>query len=296
MSYILDALRKSEQQRTRGAAPSLLVVPVTDAPQRRTFSLWYGVLAAILVIAGIGIGMMRPWQTDVPPQSVIAAKPQAAPARNGTAASPGPATETSGKDAPQAAVVPATSAASVAAPAGTTWVGDTGKTVLPAQAEGTPKTTPAASGIDAAKGPPTPPSEPAKLQGLPSRGETASATQIAGAKAAPATKEAEPAAGAGGKAVAGSVEKSAPAKPIDAAQERAPVTFAELPLAVQQEMPKVTVQFHLYSGNPKDRLAGINDRMLREGDTIAPGLVLEQITSDGMVLTFKGHRFLRGAR
>ena len=279
MSYILDALRKSEQQRTRGAAPSLLVVPVTDAPQRRTFSLWYGVLAAILVIAGIGIGMLRPWQADVPAQPVIAAKPQAAPARNGTAASPGPATETSGKDAPQAAVVPATSAASVAASAGTTWVGDTGKTVLPAQAEGTP-----------------PPSEPAKLQGLPSRGETASATQIAGAKAAPATKEAEPAAGAGGKAVAGSVEKSAPAKPIDAAQERAPVTFSELPLAVQQEMPKVTVQFHLYSGNPKDRLAGINDRMLREGDTIAPGLVLEQITSDGMVLTFKGHRFLRGAR
>ena len=48
--------------------------------------------------------------------------------------------------------------------------------------------------------------------------------------------------------------------------------------------------------NPKDRLVGINDRMLREGDSVEPGLVLEQITPDGMILSYKGYRFLHGSR
>ena len=43
-------------------------------------------------------------------------------------------------------------------------------------------------------------------------------------------------------------------------------------------------------------MVGINNRMLHEGDTVEPGLVLEQITPEGMVLSFKGYRFVRGAR
>jgi general secretion pathway protein B len=52
----------------------------------------------------------------------------------------------------------------------------------------------------------------------------------------------------------------------------------------------------VYSGKPKDRLVGINDRMLREGASLGPDLVLEQITPDGMVLSYKGYRFLQGTR
>jgi general secretion pathway protein B len=58
----------------------------------------------------------------------------------------------------------------------------------------------------------------------------------------------------------------------------------------------LSVLFHIYSANPKDRMVGINDRELREGDSVEPGLVLEQITADGMILTYKGYRFLRGSR
>ncbi len=74
------------------------------------------------------------------------------------------------------------------------------------------------------------------------------------------------------------------------------MTLAELPPSIQQELPKLAILFHLYSGNPRDRLVGINDRMLREGDAVEPGLVLEQITPDGMILTYKGYRFQRGSR
>jgi len=74
------------------------------------------------------------------------------------------------------------------------------------------------------------------------------------------------------------------------------MTFAELPLSVQQDIPKLSILFHLYSGNPKDRLVGINNRTLREGDSVEPGLVLEQIIPDGMILNYKGYRFLRDPR
>lgn len=48
--------------------------------------------------------------------------------------------------------------------------------------------------------------------------------------------------------------------------------------------------------NPRNRLVDINDRLLREGMTVAPGLTLEQITPDGMIFSYKGYRFSRRAQ
>ena len=58
----------------------------------------------------------------------------------------------------------------------------------------------------------------------------------------------------------------------------------------------MTISFHAYSANPRDRLVGINNRMLREGDDVAPGLKLEQITPEGMLLGYKGYSFRRGVK
>jgi general secretion pathway protein B len=69
-----------------------------------------------------------------------------------------------------------------------------------------------------------------------------------------------------------------------------------LPLALQQELPPLTISVHAYSGRPGDRLVGINNRMLREGDSVAPGLKLEQITPEGMVFGYKGYSFRRGVK
>ena len=72
--------------------------------------------------------------------------------------------------------------------------------------------------------------------------------------------------------------------------------MAELPPAIQQEIPAMTIQLHAYSSNPTERLVSINSRMLREGGSLAPGIRLEQITPDGMIFSYKGYRFQRGAR
>jgi len=67
MSYILEALKKSDQQRQRGAAPTLQAAQITVAAPKRPLFIYYGLLAAVLLGAGIMIGWLRPWQPELPP-------------------------------------------------------------------------------------------------------------------------------------------------------------------------------------------------------------------------------------
>jgi len=76
MSYILEALKKSDQQRQRGATPTLQVAQVTVAAPKRPMFIYYGLLAAVLLVTGIMIGWLRPWQTEQPP---VETEPMATP-------------------------------------------------------------------------------------------------------------------------------------------------------------------------------------------------------------------------
>ncbi len=212
MSYILEALRKSDQQRQRGVAPTLLTAQATVAAARQPAFWLYGLLAAVLLGAGITIGWLRPWQ-------------QAAPSR----------------------------AESVAA----------------RPLESTPRQ-------------PAPALVPAKPQ-LPARAKPKTDGTRRDANAAVPTKTAAP-------------EQPVGTAAADAAPAQTVISMAELPLSVQQELPAMTISVHAYSGNPRDRLVGINNRMLREGEYVVPGLKLEQITPDGMIFGYKGYSFRRGVK
>lgn len=74
------------------------------------------------------------------------------------------------------------------------------------------------------------------------------------------------------------------------AQERIP-HYRELPYEVQQIVEGVKYSVHLYSPNPERRLVKINGIVRREGSEVAPGLVLEQVTPDGAVFTYREYRF-----
>lgn len=67
MSYILEALRKSDQMRQRGATPSLQASQVTATAPKRPYFIYYSLFAAALLGAGVMIGWLRPLQTDQPP-------------------------------------------------------------------------------------------------------------------------------------------------------------------------------------------------------------------------------------
>ena len=245
MSYILDALRRSDQQRQRGAVPTLLSAQAaTVAPKQPAFLL-YGLLAAVLVSAGIAIGWLSPWQPEhtAPATEPIAAKPPESGPRQTALAPPPALPEMAGKPDRQLPVQKSTSAVQPA----------------PARAA-TKRDTPARAETD-----------------TPGTPRVAVAAVPKGA----ATLMPEQAVGKG---------------PTDAAQDQRVMTMSELPLSIQQEMPAMSVSIHAYSGQPQNRLVGINDRMLHEGDYVASGLRLEQITPDGMIFTYRGYRFSRGVR
>lgn len=217
MSYILEALKKSDQQRQRSAAPTLPAATVTVVATKQP--VYYGLLAAVLLGGGIVIGLLRPWQPahespEIAAKSPVQASQQVAPA---------PLYRTTGKTAQES---PKMNSVSIAAPA----------VRIAAQPD-----TPAP--VSAAK---------------------------PGAVAPAPIKE----------------------KPADAAPRA--MSMAELPLPIQQEIPAMTIQFHAYSSKPANRLVGVNSLMLHEGESLTPGLKLEQITPEGMIFSYKGYRFLHG--
>ena len=72
------------------------------------------------------------------------------------------------------------------------------------------------------------------------------------------------------------------------------MNYYDLPIAIQQAIPRRTISVHAYSPKQQERVVMINSRMMREGQDLMPGLRLEQITPDGMIFSFSGYRFRRG--
>lgn len=68
-------------------------------------------------------------------------------------------------------------------------------------------------------------------------------------------------------------------------------TLRDLPPQVQREIPPLVIGGYLYSPNPADRSVLVNNRLRHEGDEIEPGLTLEALRPDGMVLNYRGHRY-----
>lgn len=79
--------------------------------------------------------------------------------------------------------------------------------------------------------------------------------------------------------------------PPKAAEEPPISDMRDLPLSVQREIPELTIGGYIYSGAPADRSVLINQHLLREGDQISPGLTLEGIRPNGIVLDYRGLRF-----
>lgn len=106
------------------------------------------------------------------------------------------------------------------------------------------------------------------------------------AKPVEAATEVPPAKAKTAKAAAA---KKAPSPP---AAEPAPVlALRDLPDAIQRQIPPLKVGGYIYSSNKAERSVLINDRLLGEGDEAAPGLVLERMQPDGMIMRYQGYQY-----
>ncbi|HEY6940329.1 general secretion pathway protein GspB, partial [Dokdonella sp.] len=130
--------------------------------------------------------------------------------------------------------------------------------------------------------PPAPaqPTRDAKAPATPDA-KPAEAPKPVAPNAAPATPDAKAGANA-------SAPKAAPAQP----RQPALPTVWELPYGTRKELPDLKLTMHVFSDAPAERFIVVEGERHVEGDDLGNGVVLREIRADGMVLDFKGQRFL----
>ncbi len=67
--------------------------------------------------------------------------------------------------------------------------------------------------------------------------------------------------------------------------------LSELPSTVRSGLPGFSITAFLYSESPSGRMARINERMMREGQELEPGIRIEEIVPDGVIMSYKKFRF-----
>lgn len=65
----------------------------------------------------------------------------------------------------------------------------------------------------------------------------------------------------------------------------------QLPESLQREIPKVTFGGYIYSPTPGESLLLVDKMLRREGEEVAPGLVLERLTAKAAVMNYRGTRY-----
>jgi general secretion pathway protein B len=81
-----------------------------------------------------------------------------------------------------------------------------------------------------------------------------------------------------------------PAVPVQAAP--APAGANDMPLALQRELPPLSVAGFIRDEGSSSMVI-VNDRLVREGEEVAPGVKLEKISGDNLLFSYKGYRFKR---
>ena len=266
MSFILDALRKSEHERQRQTGPALVEVPVA-APKPRT-NTWATAAIALLVVNLVAIGVLLIVRSgNAPPDAPAAQAPPtspapiaaAAPAVPGPtpAATPqGPAAQTPARTAAPAVPPPMLRPAEPVAPA----------TRNPLERE-VAGYTPGME-YEAAAGAAAPPPGPPAVVAEPRRGGTVVYESLPDA---------------------GTMTPAGPARPPGSPSRNMPTADE---VAASSGLPELRLELHVYSTRPPERFVFINSAKYREGDTTPEGAAVEEITPEGVVMSARGNRFL----
>jgi general secretion pathway protein B len=65
----------------------------------------------------------------------------------------------------------------------------------------------------------------------------------------------------------------------------------ELPVAVRRGVPKMNIPGYIMSSEPNSRTVTINEKNLKEGDELIAGLRVDSIGQDFLMMSYKGYRF-----
>jgi len=327
MSYILDALRRSEQER-RESEPVVRDSPPPAPPAaRRRVNASFATLALVAALA-IAAGVWQLYGRDLAPAAVIASAGSVQAAPQAPAGPQAPAAPVPGGVGPRAAdtveaaatQVPAPTPAATDTPTRMASAAPTPGTRTPPAGGGDPaaqdRPAPMASAAPGARTPPTP-AVGAEPGAKDSPAPMASAAPTPSTRTPPAPElRASPFAAPSGRSpvrdlgrqarvdrpapptaapvrparVEEAVAGEAVASPGPAAEE--PLKFLHaMPDDFRGALPPLAVTIHIYAPRPADRILYINNKPYRAGDRIAEGLRVEGIVEDGAVLSYRGRRF-----
>jgi general secretion pathway protein B len=253
MSYILEALKKAQAERQVGHAPDIHTPAPVHVPP--------GAVPANRkpLLIGLGAGVLIAgvcavlvWRGQTPPASKPALLAQANVEDQRSAAVP-----VASVSAPAPQPVPAPVPQAVKTPAA-----DPVFAPAPAVTKSAPtKSAPA-----------VPPSPPPRASAAPAPNDTVPEAVYLPAPARVA-------------------EAAPPVRAPDPIPEESLRTLQQLPEAIQREVPKVAVGGYIYSPNPSDRLLLVDKTLRREGEELAPGLVLERLMPKYAVMNYRGTRY-----
>jgi general secretion pathway protein B len=112
------------------------------------------------------------------------------------------------------------------------------------------------------------------------------------AAVAPRTVQAPPVVSAPPRAGAESMAATPPANvPSVPAVAPAPPLLRDLPAEFRAAVPALSLDVHVYAPTASGRFVLINMKKYREGEQLAEGPRIEEITADGVVLNYQGERF-----
>jgi general secretion pathway protein B len=262
MSFILDALRKSEHDRQRQTGPGLAEVPVAAA--RPKSNVWATAAIALLIVnlVAVGVVLLRRSSHDAPTAGPPATTPAPVPAP-ATAPTAAPIAATNTAPAPQASMTQTLPQPTLQAPVPSA--------PYPAA------TNPLEREVSAGERQDIDPGMAARAASVPAGPPAVRSTEVP--RGGSVKYESAPeAGGAAAPAVAATPEQPA----LPTADE----------LTARGGLPALHLDLHVYSTRPQDRFIFVNSRKYREGDTLQEGPVVEQITQAGAVLSFHGSRFL----
>ena len=264
MSFILDALKKSETDRQRQNGPALFEVRV--APPRSGLPLWavgLGVLLAVNLVIVAWVLLRRPATVEV--AAAVPAPAQAPPQQMAPqmATSPTPAQSFQGAQQGQPMGGPGSGTVPVSGTPPTAPVGQTAGLTQPLQGAGATATA----------------ADPQPTAGVV---DGSGAQNDAGAGENP--DDYAPAADPG------------PIQPFSnhvahATANGVPL-YQDAILAPGANIPEVRLDLHVFAAKPQDRFVMINMKKLHEGDSLPNGVHVDSITPEGAVLSHNGAKFL----
>lgn len=325
MSYILEALKKSQQERELGEVPTLADAPYPAAGKAGRGAYWSIVAVALAMLATLialyaafgerllSAGGSSPSMAEATGETTPESRP-AVPIPVPAVTAPEVAASVSGGtrsgQPPQPYQAPATPAATAAASDGERRPEQRQKPapapVKAAKTAAPPRRTAATGPAVAATPapgrqlPPSPPKVPPELlrevrrfeeqlrqqKPLDDRRTTDPARTAAPPGPPPAPGAAEPE-----PAPVEEPARRVQAPPAPPPAGMVPPRRSDLPEALQQAIPELRLTVHVYSAAPEQRFVIINSRKMREGDRSREDLRLEEVTPDGVILEYRGQRF-----